>query len=100
MSPSEFVAQIQTSHPNAIHYYTKGGCWEFFALARRVFPTAYPLYATNPRHVAVQLGPIVFDVTGLVDPRNPEGSPYEWFPGQWWKQAQPWRWRARVRLSE
>lgn len=98
MTPEEFITTVRASKEDAVYYYTKGGCWEFFELARKQFPTAVPLYAENPGHVAVKVGSQVFDITGPIDPQNPGGSPFVQFPGYWWRRAQPWRWRPRMKL--
>lgn len=60
----EFIATIRDSFIGSQEVYTKGSCYHFYLILKKVFPSAEAYYNIN--HVITKIDSKYYDITGEV----------------------------------
>lgn len=64
-SPLQVVEVFRRIAPNALVYYTNGGCYDFFLFLKTIFPEAEAW--SDCDHVITKIGEEFYDITGKVE---------------------------------
>lgn len=63
-----FIFLIRESHPSMIDIYTKGSCFNFHLILRKIYPESECYYDSN--HIITKIGKYYYDITGVVKRKN------------------------------
>lgn len=59
-----FIAIIRESHSQMVNIFSKGSCWNFFLILRKIYPDAIPY--DNQNHIVTKINGRFYDITGDV----------------------------------
>lgn len=93
---SRLLLELRKAHPDMVHLFRNGGCYQLWKIVRTVFPEAECLYSQIEGHVYIGLDGALFDIEGrhLHRPRDlaPLDHRISHAPHRWISQLQ----RARL----
>lgn len=64
LEPLEFIEALRKTDKHIEHIYMNGGCYQFYKVLKKIYPSAEPYINEEKNHIATKIGDSFYDITG------------------------------------